>query len=223
MSDDLTGDDGEPLDVVDEADGPLPEGVTVTDGGRFQCPDCERSYKNVDDLQKHRRLQHAFRSSSRRGRPQGSKNKGGAGSDGSPRREQAPGLRRVRREKDVRETLEEIVSFSRAVKGERVDVRSLVDVIDRDKQRMAVSIAWVAEKFNPLGALIDLTMGHGGAITIVKGFSGVGGWMISRWRQLIAERESEEVVPFYAGQPGDPELEIEETRTTDGDPFAPAG
>lgn len=209
--DDDTGqDDGEP-------EGDAWTAATVTD--EHACPECGRTFKTPGALGLHRKAVHGVES----GRDRGERNKGKRGKrDGSPRRTDQSGReRQSRRARQVRETLEELTTFSDELRGRNDDVpaQQLADVIRRDASKIADSLAWVAERLTPVGLLIDRTMGHGGIITIARGFTGVIGHGLRSWRQLLARRQSELNVEREAIYLGDDEPEFEPEPVGDAPAF----
>jgi hypothetical protein len=86
-------------------------------------------------------------------------------------------------------------------------VDDLADILRGDADRIAGSLAWTAERFSPLGRLIDAALGHGGIVTIAQGFLGVGRWMIGRARlrasQLQAAADKQRLAEAGAGEYGD--------------------
>lgn len=166
-------------------------------GGDLDCPECGKTFASKLALGAHRAQAHGVRGSSQRSKRR-QRNAAGDGERrpvGRPRKTAAADAepaRQARRRKAVRETLTEIVSFTDEARGRGDDTGGgdLADVIRRDADKIANSIAWLAERFNPMGRLIDLAFGHGGIVTVGRGFLGVGTWTLSHWRQLIRERET---------------------------------
>lgn len=119
----------------------------------------------------------------------------------APRRPPSEGSQ-AKRKRMVKETIVEFLDFTDEVRGrsELPDER-LAEVIRRDAEKIASSLAWAAERFTPLGLAIDRLAGHGSIITFVRGFLGVGRHAIRKWRQSVAEREQliaeEEWIPGH--------------------------
>jgi hypothetical protein len=167
--------------MSDDELGDLPE---VTE---HLCPECGKPFKSAAGLGTHRLHTHGVESPrtkpdvdgapKRRGRPKGS-------SRGSVRRE--------RREQAVKETLLELAQFSDEMQGRgQAAAETLAEVIKRDAGKIAISLSWVGEKLTPVGFLIDRTMGHGGVITIARGFNGVIMHAVRSWRELLQRRAAE--------------------------------
>lgn len=160
----------------DEQDGPV-------------CPECGESFTSALSLGAHRFHKHGIKGSKPKpqpGRKRGRPRMAAAGDDAPESGRQA------RRRRAVKETLIELVSFTDEARG-RADgeVDDLADVIRRDADKIANSVAWIAERFLPLGRAIDLLFGHGGALTVARGFLGVGTWSLGHWRALIQERQAQ--------------------------------
>lgn len=170
----------------------------AADDGGVECPECGARLKNRKSLGGHMRDVHKIKGGI------GGRGPGRPRKDGNPSRPPS-GNRQERRRRLVQETLIELSEFTDELRGRsELPAVDLSDLIRRDAAKIANSVAWVAERFNPLGTLIDLTTGHGGAITIMRGFTGVGGWVLRRWRTLLSEREREQAQPgaLYADQLG---------------------
>lgn len=187
------------LDSEDEdaaAAGGGEAGAPGEDGPPYACPEpgCEKTFSSKLALGGHRATMHGYRSSTRH------KGKSGRGpgrprKDGSPARPRETGAEsksQERRRKVVRETLIEVATFQDQLAGlETGDPSRLADVIKRDADKIANSVAWIAERFNPLGRGIDLLLGHGGPVTILRGFMGLGRFTLARW-QAAARRQQEQ-------------------------------
>lgn len=174
------------------------------------CPDCDAGpFTSKLSLGAHRYHKHGVKgtaghkkSSGRpRGRPPGSKNRGEAGAS------EGESARQARRRKAVRDTLVEFVSFMDEARGRSdAPAADLSDVIRRDADKIANSVAWIAERFLSLGRMIDLLLGHGGPLTVARGFLGVGTWTLAHWRETLRHRaETEQLV-----EPGQDAEEIAE-------------
>lgn len=197
--DDAKVEDVNPVEPVEPVEPPQDGREVLNDDGdylldgRYFCAGCGADFKTRPNLTRHKR-ENGHGSSTGATRPRRT-------DDASPSRERGrpPKVgRQSRREQAIRETIEEAVQLAKVARGgPQIDVASLVDVLDRDKARLAVSISWLAEKFNPLGKLIDWTMGHGGVLTIVRGFSGVGSWTLGKWRTMLVEREQQVDEPLF--------------------------
>ena len=153
------------------------------------CPECGETFKLAMTMGAHRAKVHGVPGSSkttkytRRGRPPGSRNKERTSSPHESRR------------KAIRETLIEFVDFADELGG-RSDQKpkDIRDVIRRDADKLGDSIAYLADRFNPLGLVVDATMGHGGVISMARGFMGVGTWIVAHWQQLLRSRKPEVAV-----------------------------
>jgi hypothetical protein len=165
-------------------------------GDGLSCPDCDEGpFPSKLSLGAHRFHKHGIRGSSQTAK----KERGRKGrSQTRPRTQAAAGSddresgRQARRRKAVKETLVELVSFTDEARGRgEGPPDDLADVIRRDADKIANSVAWIAERFLPLGRLIDLAFGHGGLLTVARGFMGVGTWTLAHWRQLIQERQAD--------------------------------
>ena len=148
------------------------------------CPECGESFQTASGMATHRSIKHGVTGSSETTKRRRS------GGDGSPKRPGRPrGGRRERREQAVRETLQELAQFSEEMQGRgTASAETLAEVIKRDAPKIAVSLSWVGEKLTPVGFLIDRTMGHGGVITIARGFNGVIMHAVRQWRELLHRR-----------------------------------
>lgn len=166
------------------------------------CPECEAAGNHVTfasplNLGAHRRMAHGVAGKGR-GKSGGSKRRTST-STNPPK-----GSRVERRRKAVAETLRELVEFRDAARGDAFagEPEHLADVIRRDADRIAQAVAWIAERVNPLGHGIDLLLGHGGPVTVLRGFLGVGTWTLQHWRKMIADRNAEQEPPpgFEGGE-----------------------
>lgn len=224
MSDDLDLERDDDADDDAAARGDGWENATVVDEpvvdseGRLVCDECQKTFKNRRSLNEHKREYH--RKDGRQPRTHGR-----GSSEGSPRRgTPKSGNRQERRARQVRETLQELTAFSDELRGRSTEPAvDLADVIRRDAVRIAESISWVAERFNPLGTLIDWTTGHGGVITIARGFSGVGRWVTRRWRTMIADGEQQPVegVVYLDELSDEQRAQYEAQTAVDGEPGVP--
>lgn len=185
----MSEDWGEPLTVTDDPDTVEggADGTAASDPARpYVCPECGKTYTSQGGLRAHALTKHPGTSiSTRRAK------KKEAGGDAAPRRgrSQGSGNRQERRRKAIRETIDELTEVTQELRGATgIEPEQLAEVLRRDADRIAVSLSWIAERVNPLGRLVDLTMGHGGVITIARGFNGVGLWFLRTWRKALAAR-----------------------------------
>jgi hypothetical protein len=180
------------------------------DDGQLSCPECGKPFTSPMQLGAHRSQAHGVKGGSRaaakrRGELPPEEERRGPGrprKDGSPARPRhGGGSRQERRRKAVQDTLIELVSFTDEARGRDTGPPvDLADVIRRDAAKIANSVAWLAERFNPLGRVIDLGFGHGGVITIARGFLGVGTWTLGHWRQLLEQRSAVDPTELTAEQ-----------------------
>ncbi len=181
--------------ALEERDEAEDEGGVQGDPGPLECEVCGREFESKFQLGTHRWNSHKLRtvkappSGRGPGRPKGSSSR--------PRRaaatDDSESARQARRRKAVRETLLELTTFTDELRGRgEGEVADLADVIRRDADKLASSVAWIEERFTPLGRVIDLAFGHGGVITVGRGFMGVGSWVLGRWRTLLTERAAAE-------------------------------
>lgn len=177
----------EPLAIVDDenADTAPP----VDEERPYVCEHCDKTYTSQGGLRAHLLTKHPGAAvTTKRKKKEG-------GSEAAPRRGRnagGSGSRQERRRKMVRETIDELTEVAVELRqGTGTEPGRLADVLRRDADRIATSLSWIAERVNPLGSLIDVTMGHGGAITIARGFNGVGLWFLRTWRKALAGRAAE--------------------------------
>lgn len=144
------------------------------------CPECGEEHDTAIRLGLHRRKEHGVLGSSREQTARGER---------SPRRTRTE-TSHTRRKRAVKETIVEFLDFSDEIRG-RSDrpAEDLADVLRRDVDRIADSVSWAAERFNPLAWAVDHLAGHGGVITFARGFLGVGTWLVRKWRQALEVRE----------------------------------
>lgn len=185
------------------------------DAERHACPECGEEFSAKFRLGLHRSQKHGY-VSPRRGEDRG---RGGKRGPGRPKGSGAGQSRQVRRKTAIKQTIDEILDFADDLRGRSTgELGDLADVLRRDADRIATSLSWAAERFNPLAFGIDKLAGHGGILTLAGGFSGVGRWVIKRWRSLVAERAeaeaeqaswlaAEEVPPEPEQEPGYAPLE----------------
>lgn len=169
-----------------ETDEAAPDEAAADD---LTCPDCgEGPFASKLLLGAHRFHKHGIKSQ-KAAQPKGRKRTARTESAGD-----APESgRQARRRKAVKETLIEMVSFTDEARGRSDEpAEDLADVIRRDADKLANSVAWIAEKFTPLGRGIDLLLGHGGPVTVIRGFLGVGRWTLAHWREILQERAAQE-------------------------------
>lgn len=156
------------------------------------CPDCGETLSSKMLLGAHRFHKHGIRGSSGKAKKRRGESSGRG--PGRPRTTAAAGddgetARQKRRRRAVKETLVELTSFTDELRGRGLaPAEDLADVIRRDADKIANSVAWIAERFNPLGRMIDLGFGHGGLVTVGRGFMGVGTWLLRSWRGMLQER-----------------------------------
>lgn len=176
-------------DTGDGGTGDAWSNAQVIEGQGHECPECGESFKSLPGLATHRKLKHGVESARGRGeRSRGSR-------DRSPRRSSGDGgeQRVQRRQRQVRETLEEFTELARELRGDTGEQPgSLAEVIRRDADKIATSLSWVAEKFTPIGFAIDKLTGHGGILTVARGFNGVIVHGLRSWRVMLARRAEAE-------------------------------
>lgn len=156
------------------------------DAGKRVCPECGEAFDSNFRLGLHRRNKHGVPGQSDRRKRE---RKAAARGPGRPK---GSGESRVeKRRRLIRETLLETVELADEARGRsEAPAEDLADVIRRDADRIAYSLAWVADKLVPFGTVVDFAFGRGGVLTVARGFSGVGRWVIRRWRTLLAERQA---------------------------------
>lgn len=158
----------------------LGDGNGETRQGEHVCPECSESFSSPMRLGLHRRTAHGVvgkhaKKSSRK-RPQ---------RDASPERDEKESGRQARRKREVAVTLRELADLAADLRG-RISgelPEHLADLIRQDADALAGSISAIAEKFSPLGALVDWTCGKGGMLTIITGFSGLARWLMRSGRR----------------------------------------
>ena len=157
---------------------------------RYVCPECGEGFRLAMRLGLHRKREHGVEGQSKSSRQEREQRRRGGLKSGKPRAEGSPRRpsesSQQRRARAIRETLLEFVEFTDEARGRsEVPPRDLADVIRRDASKLANSLAWAAERFNPLAWAIDQLAGHGGVITFVRGFMGVGTWLVGHWRRSL--------------------------------------
>lgn len=185
------------VELDEQVDGAEHEPAEGSDQDGFVCPDCDYVAPSRLTLGGHRFQKHGVRGKTAdrkrksSGRPRGRPPGGGRASGDTGGGESS---RQTRRRRAVKETLVELVSFTDEARGRGEGApQDLADVIRRDADKIANSVAWIAERFNPLGRMIDLAFGHGGLLTVARGFMGVGTWTLAHWRQMLEQRQVEMV------------------------------
>lgn len=194
--------EAEPEAEPPDEPGPEPSG--------FVCPECGAVEQSPLRLGLHKRRAHgivgksASSAKERRSRKTKTERKPLGERTRAPSRERSEGSQ-ARRKRLVKETIIELLDVRDALRGQgTVDPdETLADVIRRDADRIASSLAFAAERFTALGRLIDRACGHGSALTFVRGFLGVGKHAIRKLRQARPERVDflEEVAEWEPGQP----------------------
>ena len=161
------------------------EDAEVTTG--HVCPECGEAFALAMQLGLHRRRAHGVEGKTPK--------KSRKSSTARPERSSRSESKHTARKRAVQETLTEFVNFTDEVRG-RGDTApgDLADVIRRDAPKIADSLAYAADKFNPIGWFVDTMLGHGGPVTFLRGFLGVGTWMAGHWRQMLADRPEPEAV-----------------------------
>lgn len=174
------------------------------DDSGHACPECGQEFATPLLLGAHRRFKHGVTGSSKRARRE--RESRARGENPRPSQSRSRGeTRQARRAKAIHETLTEFLQFRAEVRGEETATPELLaDVIRRDSKKIADALAWAAERVNPLGRLVDVLAGHGGPVTFLRGFLGVAGWTVRKWRQGLAERELQEQIP-QDGYPDTPQ------------------
>lgn len=207
MSADARSEWDDPLKVVDDPDGDAAAEPAADPARPYVCPVCGKSYTSAGGLRAHTLTKHP-------GEVIPTRKQKAKGTEQAPRRGRAQtgsGTRQERRRRAIRETIDELTEVTIELRrGTGEDPGNLADVLRRDADRLATSLSWIAERVNPLGRFVDLTMGHGGAITIARGFNGVGLWFLRTWRQALARRQSEQEARGLATYLDEEEQEPEE-------------
>lgn len=147
------------------------------------CPECGDEFQSKVRLGIHRRSAHGV-IGGRAGRKQ-------RAADASPEREPKDDRgRQGRRKREVAGTLRELADLAADFRGRDggSDLpEHLADLIRRDADPIATSIAAIAEKLTPLGTIVDWTCGRGGLLTIATGFSGLLRWLLRSGRNRNAQ------------------------------------
>ncbi len=164
----------------------------------FACPECGEEYGTAMHLGLHRKHKHGVAGQSKTQQKERRRRTTGGGRDRQPSGRGGE-TRHARRRRAVRETITEFVDFADELRGRPTSQPlALVDVIRRDAERIADSVAWAAERFNPVAIVVDRLAGHGSPVTFARGFIGVGTWLVRKWRGMLADRDKPaDLIPVY--------------------------
>jgi hypothetical protein len=155
--------------------------------GDHVCPECGQTFKLAMHLGAHRARKHGVAAATPKRKRSGAKSE----SASSPR---------ARRKTAIASTLRELADLADDARGRGTELpEDLAAVIRRDADKIATTLAAVADKLNPVGWFVDATMGPGGVLTLAVGLSGVGRWLLRQWRaQLTSRGEQQPVEPTAA-------------------------
>lgn len=173
---------------------------------RYVCDQegCGQEFASALRLGLHKRQAHGIIGRSARAERERKQRAEGGKTPSSPRRRQGE-TRQARRARLLRETIAELTDFTDELRGRsEQEPEDLADVLHRDAGRISSAVAYAAERFSPLGSAVDFLAGHGGPLTFIRGFLGVGKWAVRRWRRLLAEREQALADAELLGEDGTP-------------------
>lgn len=155
----------------------LPEATTA-----HVCPECGEEFKLAMHLGGHRKREHGVAGTAPKKKRR------------TTERESSP---KARRKQAIASTLRELAELSDDARGRTTHTlpEHLSDVIRRDADKIATTIATVAEKVNPVAWFVDTTMGPTGLLTLAVGLSGVGRWLLRFWRGRVHEEPFPEYTP----------------------------
>lgn len=193
----------------DGDDGHRDETPAATPGAKV-CPECGREFTGKTAallLGVHRKNEHgiAGQKKQRSGRPPGRPRR-----DGAPAGRPGPTPTLERRRRDVAQTIRELLELRDTARGEEPDEayqETLADVIRRDADRIAFSIARLADWFAPVGVAIDRLCGSKGVLTVATGLSGIirHGIRQARSRRVEVPEGDQLYEPVYGPAPDQPQ------------------
>ena len=147
------------------------------------CPDCGEEFTGrwrFARIANHRRSKHGW---VKPPKERGTKDGGSPRKPGRPKKDASPvrpGSRSQRRQR-IAQTITRAVDLYENRGAEAAE--SIAATIRRDADKIAGFLAAVADNFNPLGALVDKTLGDGG---IVDGLLSLGGLLRAIFNRLEA-------------------------------------
>lgn len=116
-----------------------------------------------------------------------------AATDRRPHRSTATARRQAERKRNVKETLLETAELLDALRGRTEDqeAESLVEIVRRDADRMAETLASMADRFDPAAFVVDHLFGAGGPLSILTSFGPFLRSLIVQAREIRARQVAE--------------------------------